>query len=103
MKKVMLNEVVKALNLQVIWGTDFLKKEVTKLEASLVDIDNKIKNTKDTNLNIEFLSEILDRCTNISNMDQEEQKRLINLIVDDIQYNGDTGEVEINIINSKKK
>ena len=80
-----------------------LKEEVTKLEASLVDIDNKIKNTKDTNLNIEFLSEILDRCTNISNMDQEEQKRLINLIVDDIQYNGDTGEVEINIINSKKK
>ena len=80
-----------------------LKEEVTKLEASLIEIDNKIKNTKDTNLKIEFLSEILDRCTNISNMDQEEQKRLINLIVDDIQYNGDTGEVEINIINSKKK
>lgn len=80
-----------------------LKDEVTKLEAYLIEIDNKIKNTKDTNLNIEFLSEILDRCTNISNMDQEEQKRLINLIVDDIQYNGDTGEVEINIINSKKK
>lgn len=80
-----------------------LKDEVTKLEAYLIEIDNKIKNTKDTNLNIEFLSEILDRCTNISNMTQEEQKRLIDLIVDDIQYNGDTGEVEINIINSKKK
>lgn len=80
-----------------------LKEEVTKLESSLIEIDNKIKNTKDTNLNIEFLSEILDRCTNISNMTQEEQKRLIDLIVDDIQYNGDTGEVEINIINSKKK
>lgn len=34
MKKVMLNEVVKALNLQVIWGTDFLKKEVVKPMSS---------------------------------------------------------------------
>lgn len=34
MKKVMLNEVVKELNLQVIWGTDFLKKEVIKPMSS---------------------------------------------------------------------
>lgn len=34
MKKVMLNEVVKDLKLQVIWGTDFLKKEVIKPMSS---------------------------------------------------------------------
>lgn len=34
MKKVMLNEVVKELNLQVIWGTEFLKKEIIKPMSS---------------------------------------------------------------------
>lgn len=34
MKKVQLNEVVKELNLQVIWGNDFLKKEVVKPMSS---------------------------------------------------------------------
>ncbi len=34
MKKVLLSEVVKELNLQVIWGSDFLKKEVLKPMSS---------------------------------------------------------------------
>lgn len=34
MKKVLLNEVVKDLNLQVIWGNDFLKKDVIKPMSS---------------------------------------------------------------------
>lgn len=34
MKKVLLNEVVKELNLQVIWGNDFLKKEIIKPMSS---------------------------------------------------------------------
>ena len=34
MKKVILKEVAKALNLQVIWGNDFLEKEVIKPMSS---------------------------------------------------------------------
>jgi len=39
MKKVLLNEVVKELNLQVIWGNDFLKREINKPMTSRPSVE----------------------------------------------------------------
>lgn len=80
-----------------------LKEEKNSLEEKLYTIDEKIKNDNSEMVSLEFISMLLDKCKNISKLTREEQKEIIDLLIDDIEYNGDTGEVSINIIGSKKK
>ncbi|GAA0076142.1 recombinase family protein [Clostridium sp. CTA-5] len=80
-----------------------LKKDVKKIELELLEITTDIEDNKKEELNISFISTILDKCINIRILPTSEQKQLINAITDDIIYNSETQEIEINIIGSKKK
>lgn len=80
-----------------------LTQELKILKQELTDIDSNIDIKNEELINIDFISSILDKCKNIRKLPKDEQKEIINLIVDDIVYDGNTGDVELNIIGSKKK
>lgn len=80
-----------------------LKNENQELIKQLEKIDNEIKDNSNDELNIDFISNLLSKCINISKLPKEEQSILINAIIDNIVYNSNDNTVEVNIINSKKK
>jgi site-specific DNA recombinase len=80
-----------------------LKIEVTKLEESYKDLEYNITEIKNEEFNISFIESVLNRCYDIRSYSKEEQKQLVNVLVDDIIYDSDTNDIEINIIGSKKK
>lgn len=82
-----------------------IKDEVKSFESELLEINNNIENIKEENINISFISNMLNRCENIRTISIEEQKQLINAFVDVITYNSETDITDITFIgaNSKKK
>lgn len=80
-----------------------LKIEVTKLEESYKALEYDITEIKNEEFNISFIESVLNRCYDIRSYSKEEQKQLVNVLVDDIIYDSDTNDIEINIIGSKKK
>ena len=82
-----------------------LKDEVQSYESELLKISNNIEAIKEDTYKYYFISRMLDRCENIRELSNDEQKRVINAFIDVITYNSDTDLVDISFIgaNSKKK
>lgn len=80
-----------------------LKIDVAKLEESYKALEYNINEIKNEEFNISFIESVLNRCYDIRSYSKEEQKQLVNVLVDDIIYDSDTNDIEINIIGSKKK
>ncbi len=80
-----------------------LSKEIKKLKLEILELNTNIDSKEQECINIDFIEMILNRCKNITKLDKIEQKELISTLLDDIVYYSDSGDVEINIIGSKKK
>jgi len=81
-----------------------LKDEVKSFESELLEISNNIEAVKEDSVNISFISSILNKCENIRELSNDEQKRVINALIDVITYDSNTDLVDISFIgaNSKK-
>lgn len=82
-----------------------LKSKTKSLESELLTINNNIETIKEDNINISFISSMLNRCEKIRELPYEEQKQLIDVFIDEITYDSNTDLVDISFIgaNSKKK
>ena len=75
-----------------------LKEECNSLSRRLKDIDIKTKDIEMEQLDISFISSILDRCALIDKLSKEEQKQLINALIDTIYWYGDKKKIRIKFI-----
>lgn len=80
-----------------------LKEEVKALELDLSKINDELELAKEEEVNLSYIEMLLNKCIDIKKYSKDEQKELIHLLVDDIEYDGNTRDVDINIIGSKKK
>ncbi|AYE35669.1 recombinase family protein [Clostridium septicum] len=74
-----------------------LKKECEDLNIKLNDLDVKVENLKVEKLNLELIEEALNMCINIQDLSREEQKKLIDILIDKIYWYGDGG-IEIKFV-----
>lgn len=82
-----------------------LKDEVKSLESNLLELSNKLEEFKEENINISFISNMLDKCEKIRELPKEEQKQLIDIFIEEIIYDSNTDLIDMSFIgaNSKKK
>jgi len=83
-----------------------LKPEIADLEKDLNAINTNVENNSSENYDAEFISALLDKCINIKNEPIENQRRIINYLIEKIDYNNDTEVLTIHPIGSgecKKK
>ena len=84
-----------------------LKDEVKTLEVELNKIKDIIMYDKSEKVSVDIVSELLDKCADIKSYPPEQQKSIIDLLVDSITYDSYTQQVNVNIIGcneeSKKK
>jgi predicted nucleic acid-binding Zn-ribbon protein len=82
-----------------------IKTEIKSLESELLEINNNIESIKEDNINISFITSMLDKCEKIRDLPKDEQKQLIDIFIDEITYDSNTDLVDISFIgaNSKKK
>jgi hypothetical protein len=77
-----------------------LKTEIADLEKDLNSINTNIENNSSENYDAEFISALLDKCINIKNEPIENQRRIINYLIEKIDYNNDTEVLTIHPIGS---
>lgn len=65
-----------------------LKKESDEITNKINNIQNELQKEKLEMLNLELVESMLDRCSNIDKLPHDEQKRLIDILVDVIYYYG---------------
>lgn len=80
-----------------------LRSEMKLLENKLSEINNNIKDLKEINVNISFITSILDKCEQIRDLSKAEQKILVDIFIDEIIYNSNTDLVDIFFIDAKSK
>ena len=84
-----------------------LKDEVEILESELNKVNDSIMYDKSKKISVEIVYELLDKFANIKAYPSEQQKLIIDLLVDSIKYDSSTQKVNVNIIgcneDSKKK
>ncbi|MCE5220888.1 MAG: recombinase family protein [Clostridium sp.] len=80
-----------------------LKDDIRILDSELLEITNTIQSAKEEEINISFISNILDKCLNIRNLSNKEQTELINIIIDVIMYNSETDLIDITFIGANAK
>lgn len=78
-----------------------LKTELSELKSQLSNINN-IKNEQIENeLNISLIKMILDKCSIVDTLEDEEIKQLIDVFIEDIYWDDETNSIKVNIIGSK--
>ncbi|BCZ46985.1 recombinase [Clostridium gelidum] len=83
-----------------------LKIEIAELEKDIKSINTNIENSSTEDYDVNFISALLDKCINIKNEPVENQRRIINYLIEKIDYNNDTEVLTIHPIGSgesKKK
>lgn len=65
-----------------------LKKECDNIELKIDRLNNEIKKGKIELMNLELIESMLDKCSNIDKLSRDEQKQLINILIDVIYYYG---------------
>jgi len=82
-----------------------LKDEVKSFESELLEINDNIETINQDNINIDFISNMLEKCEKIRELSKDEQKQLIDVFVDEITYNSNTDLVDLSFVgaNAKKK
>lgn len=82
------------------------KDEIKKLQQEKITHNKTIQTLSDTNLDLELISHLVDKCADIQNLDETEQKLIINVLIDKIYWDSTTEKITINFIGngaSKKK
>ena len=74
-----------------------LKKEINMCEDEIKKIDAENFSNNEV-INVDSIEKILNKYTSIYNLSREEQRKLINIIIDSVYYNSDTNEIIINFI-----
>ncbi|MDR3595829.1 hypothetical protein [Clostridium sp.] len=72
-----------------------IKKEIQTLESELNSANESIQNDSSELFDSKFISAVLDKCINIKNESLENQRRIINYLVDKIVYNNDDETLHI--------
>lgn len=78
-----------------------LKEENKRLELELVNLNLRKDESKVENNNLDLVCELLDKCSNIKERPMEEQKAIISILIDRIEWDGENCSVDF--INAKKK
>jgi len=77
-----------------------IKNEIIELKKQLENINNLKSEFNETELNLSFIEMLLDRCSIIDTLSKDEQKQLIEALIEKITWNGETYEVAIDFIGS---
>ncbi|SKA89484.1 Site-specific DNA recombinase [Clostridium sp. USBA 49] len=80
-----------------------IKNEISELKKELVNIDTIKSQFNETEVNLSFISMLLDRCSIIDTLTDDEIKQLIYALIDKITWDGEKYEIEINFIGSNKE
>lgn len=108
-KEMQINNLVTQLSLDpsvtkyIVPQIQKLSAEVDDLKRSLAECNSKKDDKKITEENIEILIENIRSLRIIDILPFEKQRSLIHIIVDDLTYDSDTGEVHGSILGFKKK
>ena len=78
-----------------------LKKEIQVLNDDLNQVLNSKAQIDEEELNLSFIELMLNRCSIIDTLEQDEIKQLIDVLIDSITWNGDSYELTINFIGSE--
>lgn len=78
-----------------------IKNEILELKKELENIKCAKTQIEDTELNLSFISLLLDRCSIIDTLTREEQRQLIEGLIPSMTYNGDTDDIFIDFIGSE--
>lgn len=93
--------------------TEILFEKISALKKECIDIENKLENLnkekikmENSSLEISFIESLLNKCSSIDKLSHEEQKQIINALIDSIYYyNGDNNnyKIKINFVGSIDK
>lgn len=82
-----------------------IKSELNELKIELQNVNNAKTEINETELNLSFIEMLLNKCSIIDTLDFEEQKQLIEALVERISWDGETHEISIDFlgVNEPKK
>ena len=82
------------------------KNEMQELQKQLDEISKEIEDSNYKRLDLDFIESLLEKCADIRELDSNEQRLLIGVLVDKILWDGNTQDVTVYFIGSgdvKKK
>lgn len=77
------------------------RKEILDLQRDCDYLDKEIENSLNKKIDLDLISQILNKCANIRNLDIQEQKLIINVLIDKIYWNGNTENIRIDFIGAE--
>ena len=77
------------------------KLEIQELQNELDELNKELGKTDYTNINLEIIESLIDKCANIRNMELNEQILLIGLLIDKVYWNSDTKNITVHFIGSE--
>ena len=77
------------------------KLEIQELQNELDELNKELGKTDYTNINLEIIESLIDKCANIRNMELNEQILLIGLLIDKVYWNSDTNNITVHFIGSE--
>jgi DNA invertase Pin-like site-specific DNA recombinase len=92
--------------------SDILLEKIKTLKSECIDIESKIHSLKSNEdkaklelLNIEIIKQLLDKCANIEHLTRDEQKEIIDTLIDVVYWygNGDDEGIKIKFIGTNEE
>ncbi|AAK79913.1 DNA invertase Pin-like site-specific DNA recombinase [Clostridium acetobutylicum] len=80
-----------------------IKKECIKIENKLSEIENNHEKSKSNKINLDIINSMLDSCKIIDTLSMQEQKRIIDTLIDNIYWFGENhkeGKISIEFLGS---
>ena len=74
-----------------------MKKEINICEDEIKKIDDESLSNNEL-ISVDSIEKTLNKYESIYNLSREEQRKLINILIDSVYYNSDTNEVVINFL-----
>ncbi|MEG2412654.1 MAG: recombinase family protein [Clostridium sp.] len=79
-----------------------LKNEINLLEEDLIKLYNESNKIDEEEVNLDFISMLLDKCSIIRTLDIEEQQFIIETMIPEVTWNGDTEDFNIYPLGSEQ-
>ena len=76
------------------------KNEMQELQKQLDEISKEIEDSNYKKLDLVFIESLLEKCADIRELDSNEQRLLIGVLVDKILWDGNTQDVTVYFIGS---
>ncbi|WP_084156244.1 recombinase family protein [Clostridium akagii] len=108
-KKIQIQNLVEQLSINpnvseyVIPKIEALDKEIKSLSSSNENLKNTNNQTLKIDMNIDIMLELLKKISVIDIFDIEEKKLILNSILDEVTWDGDTGNIDITLWGMRKK